>query len=470
MRRVFNIIVPVVVLPVVFCAMLSYPMVREQIRERSPLLTAYDLSRQLASQITYVESMNYGVPTNYGDIIKEYRGLVDNAKLMSFRDLSASTVQWPLFRRKLAGLVLWMQDLPPDMLEVDPVGDIIRHVQEVQEKQRLMDARRRDVMTAHLLGCLKHQPPDPTPFSQVRRGLPPSVAGTDLIFCGEPIPISRKDVRRRIEYQIDYLLTDFFETTGIWLKRRDRYGGVVQDILLQEGLPKEFCLIPALESGYRSGVVSPSKAMGWWQFVKPTALNSRSRREDLDWSLEVNQWRDDRKDLSASTRSAARYLKWIRSRLSDESRPGSWLMAAAAYNAGLTEIGYRTKAYKTGSYWDIKLPRETEDYVPRWIALHIIDTNREFYGIEIGDIHPIEFDTLENIRLTRDLPLRILAALTGCSVRFMREINRALLGRDRCFKAKGDGRKIGHTIHVPKGCSSSVLNYLKTEAYLESGT
>ena len=205
---------------------------------------------------------------------------------------------------------------------------------------------------------------------------------TGLTFCGEEIPLDRPDVRQRIEYQLEYLLGDFRETTELWLRRRDRYAWVIEEVLRKEGVPEEFRLLPALESGYNRGVVSPALATGWWQFVRPTAIRSPISDKDLDWSLRIDGRVDQRKDLALSTRSATRYLKWMRSKLGSAGMPGSWLITAAAYNAGFDEVQHRCNAYGTVSYWDLKLPFETENYVPRWIAFSIIDLHRTLYGAE----------------------------------------------------------------------------------------
>jgi membrane-bound lytic murein transglycosylase D len=332
----------------------------------------------------------------------------------------------------------------------------------------LTNAQWDEIVGKHVLECLKYRPPDPVLTPRLKKGLPPSMATQGLVFCGEQIPIARDDVRQRIECQIDYLLADLVDTTSVWLKRKNRYGSVIKGILAEEGLPEEFCLLPALESGYNGTVISPSRATGWWQFVKPTALSSRGQSKEMGWTLQVTPWRDDRRDLTLSTRSAARYLKWIRLRLSGDSRPVSWLLVAAAYNAGLTKVSYRTEAYKTRCFWDIKMPHETEDYVPRWVALNVIEANRDYYEIEIDHVAPLDFDTLESIKLTKDLPLSTVAAATGCSVRFVREINPALQAGEKTFRAKGNGETLIHVIHVPKGRKDFVLKFLKSEAYLDN--
>ncbi len=160
----------------------------------------------------------------------------------------------------------------------------------------------------------------------------------------------------------------------------------------------------------------------------------------------MDSHKDERRDLALSTRSAARYLKWIRSKLAKDNNSSSWITAAAAYNAGLNEIKYRTLVYATGSYWDMKLPLETEDYIPRMIALYIIDGNRRFYGMELPQVTPIAFDTLEGIQLSRDLPLNVVAAMAECSVSFLREINSATEEKEISFRATRSNRTC-HTYH-----------------------
>ncbi len=469
MRIFLNAIGPTLVLPAALFVMLSYPAVELLVRNRLPLLTAYYLSRQLDLRIEFAESKENENPKNYAGILHEYASLSENEELMKLRALSGSPAKLFFFQELLAGLILRRERLPSDFLLADPIDDIAKRLHLLRSKQKLTNAQWEEIVDKHVLECLRYRPPDEVLTPRLRKEIPASVKSTGLVFCGERIPILREDVRQRIEYQIDYLLTDLVDTTYVWLKRKDRYGKVIKGILADEGLPEEFCLLPALESGYNGRVISPSLATGWWQFVRTTALSSRGRNKDMDWALQVTPWRDDRKDLTLSTRSAARYLKWIRLRLAGDSGPAvSWLMAAAAYNAGLSKVRYRMAAYNTRCFWDIKMPRETEDYVPRWVALTIIDANRDFFEIKIDELDPIDFDTLENIKLIKDLPVSLLATVTGCSVRFMREINPALQRRERSFRAKGNGDTLVHAIHVPKGCTDFVLKFLKAEAYVDN--
>ncbi len=81
---------------------------------------------------------------------------------------------------------------------------------------------RDEIISKHTLDCLRYLPPTAASATLSGKGLPSETAKSGLVFCGEKVPVQRTDVRRRIEYQIAYLLTDFRDSTGIWLKRRDR--------------------------------------------------------------------------------------------------------------------------------------------------------------------------------------------------------------------------------------------------------
>lgn len=469
MRKMLHAVGPCLILPPVCFVMLAYPVIEGEIQERIPLLTLYYISRQLAAETAFADSHRYGLPPVYGRILADYEKLPVEGKLRELSAAGARRKEYAPARRVLAGVMLRSAYLPTDLLEADPVRDMADRLWEIRRRHRLANATREAIVRRHLLDCLRFRPPPPLTALEPRKGFPPDLAETNLVFCGERIPLHRPDVRLRIAYQIGYLIGDFRDTTGIWLKRKDRYGTAVEGILREEGLPVEFCLLPALESGFSSAVVSPSRALGWWQFIKPTALLSQTVDADLNWKLRVDDLKDERKDLTISTRSAAKYLKWIRLKLGVKGTSASWLVTAAAYNAGMTETRRRMRAFGTASYWDIKLPRETEDYVPRWIALFVVDTHRRYYGFDVPRIDALRFDTLEGIQLERDLPLSLLATVTGASIRFIREINSSLDGRSNVFRAVKDKRVITHTIHVPEGCKDLVLETLNSLSYLKSG-
>jgi len=458
-----------VALAAIFFVLLGYPAISEDIEYRLPLISLLYLSGHLTGDVARIEAAASGFPPNYATILAEYGGLSDHEHTKSLAELSAAGRQYSPAESMLATMILWRKGLPRDLLTADPVNRIEAGLAMVRRKETAASVARSEILAKESLEYLKHAPPVVERAIFARKGLPPGIVERGLAFCGEKVPLDRPDVRRRIVYQIEHLLGEMQDTTLIWLKRKDHYAPVVETILKKEGVPAELALLPALESGYHGTVVSPALARGWWQFLKTTATGSTSRDPALDWTLKVESWRDERSDLALSTRSAARYLTWMRTRLGDGSTPVSWLTVVAAYNAGLSEIVHRTGAYGTTSYWEMKLPLETENYVPRWIALALIDAHRDFYGVKNGANSAVTFDTLGGVRLSKDVPLSLLAALTTSSVRLIRDLNPGLNKAETSFRATVDNRAVTHTIHVPARCGEEVVNALRERGFLRSG-
>lgn len=141
-------------------------------------------------------------------------------------------------------------------------------------------------------------------------------------------------------------------------RRTQRYFPMIERTLARRGLPDELKYVAVIESALNPDAESHAGASGLWQFMPETGAEF-----GLD-SLTVL-------DPARATDAAARYLK----RLHRQFR-GDWQLAIAAYNSGPGRVGRLVQAYQSehGSYptfWDIHadLPRETQDYVPRFIAV-----------------------------------------------------------------------------------------------------
>lgn len=138
-------------------------------------------------------------------------------------------------------------------------------------------------------------------------------------------------------------------------------------------LPSEIALLPAVESGFRSHAHSRDGAAGLWQFMPATAQMM---------GLERNWWFDGRRTVRASTAAALEYLGRLNARFD-----GDWLLALAAYNAGAGKVARAIRqADGHADYWSLDLPRETDVYVPRLLALTRIVANPDAYGIDLPEI------------------------------------------------------------------------------------
>ena len=162
--------------------------------------------------------------------------------------------------------------------------------------------------------------------------------------------------------------------------------------LERNNLPFELALLPIVESGYQPYAYSPSKAAGIWQFIPPTAK---------EYGLSRNWWYDGRRDIMQSTKAAAHFLRDMHRHFDKD-----WLLAIASYNTGAGKVGRSIKKSKVlngkPSFWDLNLPRETEIYVPKLLALRDIISNPSSYGIKLPNIKNKPYVNLVNIEYPID--------------------------------------------------------------------
>lgn len=163
----------------------------------------------------------------------------------------------------------------------------------------------------------------------------------------------------------------------------------------KRGMPMEIVLLPVVESAFQPFAYSHGRASGIWQFIPGTG---RAYGLTIDW------WYDGRRDITASTQAALNYLERLQKRFD-----GDWLLALAAYNSGEGTV-YRAirrnqKLGKGIRFWDLKLPRETRDYVPKLLAISNIVANPKKHNVTLLDIPNAPHFTKVNIDTQIDLAL-----------------------------------------------------------------
>ena len=157
--------------------------------------------------------------------------------------------------------------------------------------------------------------------------------------------------------------------------RSRRYLYYIVEQLQKRGMPTELALLPLVESAYNPMAYSRARASGIWQFIPSTGKSYR---------LEQNWWRDQRRDIIASTDAALDYLQNI------YEMNGDWHLALASYNWGENAVARavarnQTKGLPT-DYMSLTMPAETRYYVPKLQALKNIIAQPELFGIRLDPI------------------------------------------------------------------------------------
>jgi soluble lytic murein transglycosylase-like protein len=150
----------------------------------------------------------------------------------------------------------------------------------------------------------------------------------------------------------------------------------IVESLSKHKLPHELALLPIVESAYLPTALSPKSAAGLWQFIPSTGH---------DFNLHKNDHYDARLDIAASTQAAIAYLSFLNQHFN-----GDWLLALAAYNCGLGAVDDAIKRNIAEGldtdYWSLRLPEETQEYVPRFLALSSIFANPGAHGLKLSPV------------------------------------------------------------------------------------
>ncbi len=195
-------------------------------------------------------------------------------------------------------------------------------------------------------------------------------------FERELLTVENNQVKKWVDYFTHRGKKDFQR----WLDRKARKGWIIESILEEEDLPRELVYMSMIESGLNPTVRSHASAVGYWQFVRSTARNR---------GLKINEWIDERQDIEQSTRAACRHIKMLHGMFQ------SWPLALAAYNSGEYRIQRAIGLQGDPDFWELRLPRETRDYVPKFIAAARIGSDPEAYGFREGEGDTLRFDAIE---------------------------------------------------------------------------
>ena len=229
-------------------------------------------------------------------------------------------------------------------------------------------------------------------WARIRRGFMMNELASDLVGSQEQWYSSRPDYIERM--------------TG----RSSKYLYHIVEELERRNMPTELALLPFIESAFNPQAVSSAKAAGMWQFMPATGKY---------FSLKQNVFRDDRRDVLASTRAALDYLKKLHGMF------GDWHLALAAYNWGEGSVGRAiAKNQREGlptDYNSLSMPNETRNYVPKLLAVKNIVANPQAFNAVLPDIpnHPY----FQSVNITRDLDVALAAKLAEIKLDDFKSLN-----------------------------------------------
>ena len=192
--------------------------------------------------------------------------------------------------------------------------------------------------------------------------------------------------------------------------RSSRYLYHIVEELERRKMPTELALLPFVESAFNPQAESTAKAAGMWQFIPSTGK---------DYKLKQNMFRDERRDVLASTDAALDYLQ----RLYDMF--GDWQLALAAYNWGEGAVSRaiaRNQARGLPTdYASLTMPNETRYYVPKLQAVKNIIANPQMYGVKLPDIpdHPY----FVTVTTSRDIDVSLAAKLANMPIDEFKALN-----------------------------------------------
>lgn len=202
--------------------------------------------------------------------------------------------------------------------------------------------------------------------AKVMREGTPMYFPAEVDFAGESAPLQINDVRERLDREL-LINANLDATTVLIIRRANRVFPIIEPILQQYEVPNDFKYLAVIESALVNAT-SSSGAKGVWQFMPDTAREK---------GMEVNEYVDERYHLEKSTEAACKYL------LDAKEKFGSWTMAAASYNSGMTGLSKKVEEQKVSDYYDLGLTEETSRYVFRILALKEIMKQPALYGFSI---------------------------------------------------------------------------------------
>ena len=193
-------------------------------------------------------------------------------------------------------------------------------------------------------------------------------------------------------------------------ERASRYLFHIVEEVERRNMPSELALLPFVESAFNPQAMSVARASGMWQFIPSTGRH---------YELTQNLFRDDRRDVLASTRAALDYLAKLHGMF------GDWQLALAAYNWGegsvQRAVAANRRANKPTDYSSLRMPVETRNYLPKLQAVKNIIARPEAFSVALPALenHPYFL----SVPIERDIDVVLAARLAAFDLDDFKALN-----------------------------------------------
>lgn len=231
-------------------------------------------------------------------------------------------------------------------------------------------------------------------------------------FTSSSIPLECED-NSEVERYISIYSGSYKKSIKAAFERSGAYKEMILNTLKEYNLPEELLWLPVVESQFSNNDVSHAGAVGLWQIME-----HRGRA----LGLHINYWIDERRDPQKATKAACLYLKQLYLMLND------WHLVLAGYNRGeyglIRDMKFSNATNITEMTQRNAIPKETQKYVPQFIATVIIAKDLEKYGFtDLDYAKPLEYDVIKTDKV---IDLKIVAQCAQTTLEEIKKLNPAL--------------------------------------------
>lgn len=188
------------------------------------------------------------------------------------------------------------------------------------------------------------------------------------------------------------------------------YFPMIEEILDRKKIPLELKYLAIVESALNPTARSRAGAVGLWQFMYGTGKMM---------GLKITSYVDERSDPYKATEAACDYIQFLYDMF------GDWQMVLAAYNGG---PGTVSKAIRRSggknTYWEIRpyLPKETQGYVPAFIAVNYVMSHANEHNLY--SVNPnLTFSDVDTVNIKEELSFNQIAKVLDMSVEEIQYLN-----------------------------------------------